>query len=194
MRRSATPACSRTSRRSRALVPVVDHPRSLSPRGVATNPASSRARRSALARSPVARMVSPVGALDRQPAQRPLAYGGRERGHRRGERVDVVGEGQQRAAAALDVHAERRRRRAPPSRRPCAPAGGPWPGGASVPRRPLGPGQRGAVGVGGVGRGQRDRARPSRRGSRPRPRGRTTEAGRRRPAPPNWAAPSEPTK
>ncbi len=53
-----------------------------------------------------AEQLCPVGLLDRQPAERAAADGGRQRLDRRAQQLGVVGPGEQGAPAALDVEGE----------------------------------------------------------------------------------------
>ena len=83
-----------------------------------------------------------VGLLDGETPQRPLAYDAAERLDPVGDQLLVVGEGEQRLAAALDVERQRRRRPAPRWRLPCDRVGGPTPAVArGGPRRTGWPGR-----------------------------------------------------
>ena len=137
---------------------------------------ASRRSRAAARRRPARRSSGPARrAGRRRPA---LAAGSSCRA------LGVVGPGEQRAAAALDVERQRAVDEHHHARRPCARAGGPRP---RRPRRARAGRARGAR----RRRGWRGRWRPG----RPRPawrrRGprRRCAAGRSRPTVPNWAAP-----
>ena len=152
---STWPVSARSSVRRRPDRRCRPQARILSPFGVATKPASSRAARSGVSRRRAVRRRRP---LDDELAQCTTSRGiGQSADGGRDQPVGVVAPGQQGASAALDVQGEVAvhehdqgaglASRAVPVRRP-------WRrrvGGLPAPRR-LRPGQRRAVGVGRVGR------------------------------------------
>ncbi len=89
---------------SRTPARCMAHGRRRRPCGVAVKPPASRAAPSA---EPEASTERAVGLLHREASEHAAAYGGGERRGRGSQHVGLVGPGEQRAAAALDVEHER---------------------------------------------------------------------------------------